>query len=203
VKKLLVASVIALVLVGGLGIYSLRVLGEAARRAEDLEKAREAASKALLETDGLFPHSGPARLDPVRFPVWLEVRAEVARRVVERLGEPSSNDFHTKETVNDLLRGLREELIEREMGLAEYRATARRWRQLLALPEFEELQAAWRKRTATPKLPAGIALPTPAKDADEKEIEQVRRYERLLEASMDADLMDPVLDGIGKGPGEG
>lgn len=202
-KKLLVASVIALVLVGGLGIYSLRVLGEAARRADDIEKAREAAEKALLGTDGLFPYAGPPRLDPARFQVWLEVRAEVARRVVERVAEPSSNDFHTKETVNGLLEGLREELVERRMGFSEYRATARRWRQVLATPEFEDLRAIFRKRTATKKLPEGIALPPPAQDVDEKEIEQVRRYARLLESSMDADLLDPVLEGIGKGSGEG
>ncbi|MCK6458370.1 MAG: hypothetical protein L6Q95_00570 [Planctomycetes bacterium] len=202
-KRLLVASVVALVLVGGLGIYSLRVLGEAARRAEDLDKAREAASKALLETDDLFPHAGPPRLDPARFPVWLEVRGEVARHVAARVGEPSANDFHTKETVNDLLGRLREELLERKMAFSEYRATARRWRQMLALPEFEELRAAWRERTATRKLPEGIALPAPAADAEEKELEQIRRYAPNLRSSMDADLLDPVLDGIGKGPGEG
>jgi hypothetical protein len=81
--------------------------------------------------------------------------------------------------------------------------TARRWRALLALPEFEELRVIWRKRTATRKLPEGIALPPAANDADEKEKEQIRRYARLLEESMDADLLDPVLDGIGKGSGEG
>jgi hypothetical protein len=203
VKRLLVASVIALVLVGGLGIYSLRVLGEAARRAEDLDKAREAASKALLETDGLFPHAASPRLDPARFPVWLEVRGEVARHVAARVGEPSAGDFHTKETVNELLARLREELVGRKMAFSEYRATARRWRHLLALPEFGELQGTWKRRTATRKLPDGIPLPEPARDAESKEIEQIRRYERLLESSMDADLLDPVLDGIGKGSGEG
>jgi hypothetical protein len=203
VKKLLVSSVIALVIVGGLGIYSLRVLGEAARHADDLKKAFDAASEALLETDGLFPYAGAPRLDPIRFPIWLEVRGEVARDVAARVAEPSSGDFHTRETVNELLGRVREELVERRMSFSEYRATARRWRALLALPEFEELRATWKKRTATRKLPDGIALPAPAAGAEEKELEQIRRYARLLEASMDADLLDPVLEGIGKGSGEG
>jgi len=60
------------------------------------------------------------------------------------------------------------------MSLAEYRATARRWRALLALPEFEALRGAWRKRTATGRLPDGLALPPAATDADGKELEQVR-----------------------------
>jgi hypothetical protein len=203
VKRLLIASVIALVLVGGLGIYSLRVLGDAAQRADELDRAFEAASNALLETDALFPHGPAPHLDATRFPTWLEVRAEVARDVASRVAEPSSGDFHTRETVNGLLRRLREELIERKMSFSEYRATAQRWRELLALGEFGELRASWRKRTATRKLPDGIALPRAPADAQEKEIEQVRRYARLLEESMDADLLDPLLDGIGKGSGEG
>ncbi|HEX5138581.1 MAG TPA: hypothetical protein VFY93_16530 [Planctomycetota bacterium] len=195
-KRLLVASVIALVLVGGLGIYALRVLGDAAQRAGDLDKALDAASKALLETNDLFPYAAAPRLDPVRFPTWLEVRGEMARDVAAHVAEPSSGDFHTRETVNELLHRMRGELVARKMSLAEYRATARRWRALLALPEFEELRAAWRKRTATRKFPGGLALPPAATDADAKELEQLRRYARVLEDTMDADLLDPLLDGI-------
>jgi len=190
--------VIALVLVGGLGIYSLRVLGEAARRTEELEKAYAAASKALLETDALFPYTAPPHLDPIRFPTWLEVRGAMSRDVAARVEEPSSGDFHTRETVTELLHQMRDELVARKMSLAEYRATARRWRALLAEPEFEDLRAAWRKRTATRKYPDGLPLPPAATDAEEKELEQLRRYTRLLEDTMDADLMGPLLDGIKK-----
>lgn len=195
-KRLLVASIIALVLVGGLGIYSLRVLGEAARRAEDLDKAFEGASKALLETDALFPSTPSPHLDPIRFPTWLEIRTAMARDVAAHVAEPSSGDFHTRETVNELLHRMRSELVEKKMGLSEYRATARRWRALLALPEFEDLRAAWRKRTATRKFPDGLALPPAAPDATEKELEQLHRYARLLEDTMDADLLAPLLDDI-------
>jgi hypothetical protein len=203
VKRLLVASVIALVIVGGLGIYSLRVLGEAARRAGELDKAFDAAAEALVETDGLFPYAGGPRLDPVRFPTWLEVRREMAREFAARVAEPSSGSFHARETMNLLLARLREELVERKMGFSEYRATARRWRELLALPEFEDLRGSWRRRTATTGRPDGLPLPEPSKDAQEKELEQIRRYARLLDESMEADLLDEVLAGIGKGRGEG
>lgn len=196
-KRLLAASVVALVLVGGLGIYSLRVLSEAARRTEDLDKAFDTASKALLETNALFPYTAPPHLDPIRFQTWLEVRAEMSRDVAAHVAEPSSGDFHTRETVNELLHRMRGELVERKMSLAEYRTTAQRWRTLLALPEFEDLRAVWRKRTATGKLPDGIALPPAATDATEKELEQLRRYARLLEDTMDADLLDPLLDQLG------
>jgi hypothetical protein len=103
VKRLLVASVIALVIVGGLGIYSLRVLGDAARRAGELDKAFDAAAKALLETDGLFPSAATPRLTP-SVPDVAEVREWPGRR---RACGTSSGDFHTKETVNQLLGCLR------------------------------------------------------------------------------------------------
>lgn len=194
-------GIVAIVIVGGLGIYSLRVLGEAAQRAKELQEAYEAATKALLQTDELFPHAPEQHLDPLRFPAWLEARRAVAAEVASRVAEPSSNDFHTRETINDLLVFLRSELIERKMSLAEYREIAERWRELLALPAFGDLQKSWRTRTATKKQPDGLPLPPPATDAQEKEIEQIKRYERNLLDSMDADLLGPLLDEIGKGPG--
>lgn len=202
-KRLLVASVIALVVVGGLGLYSLRVLGEAARRGEELDEAFRKDSKRLLETDTLFPRAPSPHLDAVRFPTWLEVRGGIAKELATRAAEPSSSSFHARETRNELLGLLRDGLVERKMGLSEYRDTARRWRALLALPEFQDLRAKWRARTATRSQPEGLPLPEPAADAQEKEIEQIRRYARLLEESMEADLLDPLLEAIGKGPGEG
>jgi hypothetical protein len=203
VKRILVASIVALVVVGGLGLYSLRVIGEASRRGKELEAQLDAASKALLETDARFPREPLTHLDAVRFPAWLEVRNTVAREIVSRAADPSARTFHAKEMTNELLVLLRKDLDEHKMGFGEYRDTARRWRELLALPEFEELRRSWRIRTAGEGDPEGLPLPAPAKDAQAKEIEQVRRYARLLEDSMDADRLDPTLDGIGKGPGEG
>jgi len=203
VKGLLIASIVALVVVGGLGLYSLRVIGEAAQRGKELEKAFEERSKELQETDALFPYVPVSHLDPVRFPTWLEVRTAVARELASRAAEPSSSDFHARETVNDLLVLLRKELVERKMSLAEYRKTSERWRALLPLPEFEDLQRSWRTETATGKEPQGLRLPPPAGDAQEKELEQIRRYARQLKDSMDADLMDPLLGRIGEGRGEG
>jgi hypothetical protein len=203
VKGLLVASIVALVIVGGLGIYALKVLGDVQQRGQALDEDFEARAKALRETDVLFPCAPVSRLDAVRFPTWLEVRGEVARAFAARAAEPASNSFHARETMNGMLVLLRGELVEKQMGLSEYGATAARWRALLALPEFAELQQAWRKRTATDARPEGLPLPAAAADAEEKELEQIRRYARLLEGSMDADLLDPLLAKVGGGTGEG
>jgi hypothetical protein len=203
VKKLLVASLVALVVVGGLGIYSLGVIGQAAQRAEELRKMFDARSKELLETDALFPHEPSPHLDAARFPTWLEVRGAIAREIAGRAVDPSSASFHAQEARNELLALLRGALAERRMGLSEYRDTARRWRALLALPEFEALRAEWRAHTATGAHPEGLPLPEPAVDAHEKELEQVRRYARLLGESMQADRLDLVLERIGRGQGEG
>ncbi len=202
-KSLLVASIVALVVVGGLGVYSLKVLGDVQKRGQALDADFEARAKALRETDVLFTCAPVSRLDAARFPTWLEVRTEVAREFAARAAEPASNSFHARETINGMLVLVREQLVEKRMGLSEYSATAARWRTLLALPEFEELQQAWRKRTATAAQPEGLPLPPPADDAEEKELEQLRRYARLLEGSMDADLLDPLLGRLGGGMGEG
>ncbi len=200
-KSLLVASVVALVVVGGLGLYSLKVIGEAARRTEELDKVLDARAKELRETDALFPWAPLPHLDPARFQTWLEARGEIARAFAERAAAPASSSLHARETINEMLAVVREELVERKMSLAEYRATSARWRALLAMPEFAELRAAFGRRTATEGQPKGIPLPPPAADAAEKETEQIRRYARLLEESMDADLMDPLLEKIGRGTG--
>jgi tRNA A37 N6-isopentenylltransferase MiaA len=197
VKGLLVASIVALVVVGGLGLYSLKVIGEAARRAEELDKVRDDRAKELRETNALFPYAPLPRLDPARFQTWLEARIDIARALAERAAQPSSNTLHAKETINEMLAVIRGEIVERRMSLAEYRATSARWRALLGLPEFAELSAAFSRRTATEGQPTGIPLPPPVADAQEKELEQIRRYARLLEESMDADLMDPLLEKIG------
>ena len=202
-KGLLVASIVALVIVGGLGLYSLKVLGQVQKRGQELDEAFEARAKELRETDGLFPYAPVPHLDPTRFPTWLEVRGEIARAFAGRVAETASNSFHEKETINEMLAALRAELIERKMSLAEYRATAARWRALLALPEFAEIRKRWRERTVGEGRPDGLALPPPAADAQEKELEQIRRYARLLEESMDADLLDPLLNRAGGGVGGG
>ena len=203
VKGLLIASIVALVVVGGLGVYALKVLGDFQQREQTLDEDFEARAKELRETDVLFTCAPVSRLDAARFPTWIEVRGEVAREFAARAAEPASNAFHARETMNGMLLLVRGKLVEKQMGISEYCATAARWRALLALPEFAELQQAWRKRTATGAQPEGLPLPAPAADAEEKEIEQIRRYARLLEGSMDADLMDPLLGRVGGGTGEG
>ncbi len=202
-KGLLVASIVALVIVGGLGLYSLRVLGDVQRQGRELDEIFEARTKALRETDTLFPYAPIPHLDPARFPAWLEVRGEVGKALAARAAEPASSSLHARETVNEMLVLVRTDLVERKMSLAEYRATAVRWRALLALPEFAELQRSWRRRTALTEHPDGLPLPPPAADAQEKELGQIRRYARLLEESMDADLLDPLLERVGGGAGEG
>jgi hypothetical protein len=202
-KSLLIASVVAIVVVGGVGIYSLRVLGGFQQRVKEIEAVFELRAKDLRETDEMFPYVPVPHLDPVRFGTWLEARTEIARALGERAAEPASGDFHRREATNVMLVVVREELIEREMSLAEYRAISARWRALLGLPEFEGLRKGWRQKTAVGDHAEGLPLPPPAADAQEKELEQLRRYARQLEESMDADLLGPSLDKAASGGGAG
>jgi hypothetical protein len=194
VKSLLVASVVALVVVGGLGIYSLKVLGDLQRRAKEIEEVFVLRAKELRETDEMFPYAPSPRLDPVRFGTWLEARTAISRALADRAAEPATSDLHRREATNVMLAIVRQELVEREMSLAEYRAISARWRALLGVPEFEALRKSWRERTAGGEHADGLPLPRPAADAEEKELEQLRRYARQLEETMDADLMGPALD---------
>lgn len=204
-KSLLVASIVALVIVGGLGLYSLKVLGDVQKKHQALGEAFDARARELRETDALFPWTPVPRLDPVRFGTWLEARAAIARALVERAAEPASGDFHAREATNVMLAVVRTELVAKKMSLAEYRAISGRWHALLGLPEFEALRKSWRERTAGREHPQGLPLPPPAADAEEKEREQIRRYARQIEESMDADLLGPTLDkaAMGGGTGEG
>lgn len=183
-KRLVIASILAIILVGGLGLYSLKVLGDVQKRTHELDDAFETRARELRETDGLFPHVPGPHLDPVRFGTWLEIRTEVARVVA-----PAGSALEQRQRENAALGVLRAELVKRKMGLAEYRAISARYGALLGLPEFAELR---RGRAQAP-----------ATDAQEKEIEQIRRYARQLGESIDAELLDPVLDRVGGGAGEG
>jgi len=204
-RKLLIVSLFALVCVGGLAIYATTILGKFHERDQALRKVFEERAEDLRAVDGLLPWTPRATLDPTRFPVYLEVRGAVSEAYRERIAERQGGAFHARETSNDLLRLLRQELQEKKMSLAEYHATAARWRALLARPEFGELQAAWRATVTTSAHPDGLPLPEPAADASEKEREQLRRYRALLEQSMYADLLDPLVDevvaGAGRKPG--
>jgi len=197
-KKLLVVSVVALVAVLGLSLYATKVMGDFHRRDLELRDAETAAADKLIATDERFPYEARPGLDAARFPVWLEVRKALATAFAAREAARATNAFHARETRIELLGVLEAALVERKMGFSEYRATAARWRALLARPAFADLQRTWRAATATPKQqPEGLPLPPPAAAATEKEIELLRRYARLLEESMEADLLGPLLDGIG------
>lgn len=198
-KSLLIASIVALVVVGGLGIYSLKVLGDVQKRSKEIDEAFAARARELRETDALFPYAPVPHLDPARFGTWLEARTEISRALLARAAEPAASDFHARESRNVMLAVVRTELVAKKMSLAEYRAISARWRALLGLPEFEELRKTWRGRTAGRDHAEGLPLPPLATDAQEKEIEQIRRYERQLVETMDADLMGPALDQAASG----
>jgi len=195
-RKLLIVSLFAVVCVGGIAIYATNILGKFHERDQALRQQFAERADDLRALDALFPWTPRATLDPARFPTWLTVRGKVSEAYRVRIAESDARYFHARETSNDLLRLLRQELQEKKMSLAEYRATAARWRALLARPEFGELQAAWRATVTTAAHPDGLPLPPPAADATEKEEEQVRRYATLLQESMYADLLDPLLEEV-------
>ncbi|MHC4547541.1 MAG: hypothetical protein ACYTEZ_02095 [Planctomycetota bacterium] len=195
-KKLLIASAIAILVVGGVSLFAIGLLSDFARREQELREVFEERAEDLRATNERFPFAARPTLDPARFQLYLEVRKAVAREFEERIGEHARNTFHARRTHNHLLRTLRLELEKRGMSFEEYRTTGLRWRALLARSEFGKLQEAWRATVSTPKYPDGLPLPPPAGGATPKEIEVVERYARLLEESMHADLLDPLLDEI-------
>jgi hypothetical protein len=200
-RKLLIVSVVGVLIVAGTALFAAKTIGDFAQKDEALRKVLEQRAAALRETDRLFPYQPRPTLDPARFPAWLEVRQAVARKFEARFHEYSRNRFHALRTRNELLKILRVQLEEKRMSLLEYRTTAARWRALLGRREFPGLQAAWRATVTTTEHSNGLPLPDPATDATKKELELVRRYARLLEESMYADLLDPRLDALSYGAG--
>ncbi|MHC4164065.1 MAG: hypothetical protein ACYSUM_18220 [Planctomycetota bacterium] len=192
-RKLLIVSGVGVVLVAGMALFAALVLGDYTQKDQALRNVFEQRAAALRETDARFPYQARPALDPARFQVYLEVRQTVARGFEARIHEHSRNKFHARRTHNELLKILRVQLDEKRMGLLEYRTTAARWRALLGRREFPRLQAAWRATVTTTEHSDGLPLPDPATDATAKEIELIRRYARLLEESMYADLLDPLL----------
>lgn len=199
VRKLLIVSVVGLVVVVGVALFAAKVLSDFSEQDAELRRILQQRAAALKETDSRFPYEPRPTLDPVRFPVYLEVRQTVARGFEARIHEHSRNKFHARRTHNELLKILRFELDAKRMSLLEYRTTAARWRALLGRKEFPTLQAGWRATVTTTEHANGLPLPDPATDATPKEIELIRRYERLLAESMYADLLDPLLDALAEG----
>jgi len=195
-RKLLIVSVVGVVVVAGLALFAAKVLSDFATKDEALRKVFEQRAAALRETNQRFPYRPPPTLDPARFQVYLGVRQIVAREFEARIHEHSRNKFHARRTHNELLKILRLRLDEKQMSLLEYRTAAARWRALLGRREFPGLQAAWRATVTTTEHSSGLPLPEPATDATSQEIELIRRYARLLEESMYADLLDPLLDAV-------
>lgn len=195
-RKLLIVSVVGVVVVAGIALFAAKVLSDFAQKDEVLRKVLEQRAAALRETDQRFPYQPRPTLDPARFPVYLEVRQAIAREFESRIQEHSRNKFHARRTHNELLKVLRLRLSEQKMCLLEYRTTAARWRALLGRREFPKLQAAWRATVTTTEHSGGLPLPEPATDAKPAELELIRRYARLLEESMYADLLDPLLDAL-------
>jgi hypothetical protein len=194
-RKLLVVSAVGVVVVAGMALFATKVLSDFAQKNEALRRDLAERAAALRETDRRFPYKPRPTLDAARFPLYLEVRRTVAREFEARLQEHARNTFQKRRTENELLLILRVQLDEKRMGLLEYRTTAARWRALLGRREFPQLQAAWRATvTAT-------GLPEPATDAKPAELELIRRYARLLEESMYAELLDPLLDNLPYGAG--
>jgi hypothetical protein len=197
-RRLLIVSVFGVLLVGGVALFATVLVNDLSKKVEAVQKEYEQRAAALRETDERFPYEPRRELDPARFQVYLEVRQVIAREFQARVQEDSRSDLHQFTTRNRLLRTLRVHLDEKRMSLLEYRTTAARWRALLGRREFPGLQAAWRATVTTTEHSNGLPLPAPATDATPKEIELIRRYARLLEESMYADVLDPGLDALAK-----
>jgi hypothetical protein len=193
-RKLLIVSGLGVVIVCGVALFATILVSDLSKRVQAVQEEFEQRAAALRETDQRFAYEPRPALDPARFPAYLEVRQVVAREFEARIHEHSRNKFHARRTHNALLRILRTQLDEKRMSLLEYRTTAARWRALLARREFARLQAAWRATVTTTEHPEGLPLPAPAADAKAPEIDLIRRHAQLLEESMYADLLDPLLE---------
>jgi len=201
-KNLLILGVVAVVLVGGLSLYALRLFKEVEQQRAEVEAEHQASVAALRALDDRFPFEakGPA-LDPARFTTWLDVRIRTARTLDERLQEATGQEssLHGRRTVVAVLDSLASELEEKRMGLKEYLFISRRWQALLARGEHRELTAAWDREVRTFKDGKVLPLPDPAKDATEKERELLTRYTRPLQESLHADLLVAKLESIEAG----
>lgn len=195
-KWLWFAGGAAVVIVGGVAFFAHGLITKFDEQNRKLQAAYEERAEALRAHDGTLHLAVWGTLDKGRADAWLAIRKALAEAYRERLAETSDNYFHARETTNRMLALLLAQLREHKMGFVQYRSMERRWHALLARDEFKALQDAWRTTVFTKEHPGGLPLPPPATDATPEEIALVKAHAADLEATLHADLLDPLLNEI-------
>jgi hypothetical protein len=168
------------------------------------EREFDERRQAFRALDAKFPYAAPAAIPPDRFDAYLRVREKAASTFRERSRAPSEGLGHPLDTKIAMLRALAEAMEAERMGLREYATLSRRMQAVVArgrdasAPEpLRRLYAAWRRELATRRHPEGPPLPEPDRNAPQSDVELVIARADAIEASMDADLLAPLVEEIG------
>jgi len=192
-----VAAVLAVGIVAAVAMYAENVIDDVKGREERLAAEFAERAEQLRALDKTFPWTPRKTLDPQRMKPYLAVRKQIAARLKQKLDETTSDNYwHGRRTRNDLLLWLTSELMLNRMSLQEYRFVSHRWHALLAIGERLGLLGAWQRVVVTKEHPKGLPLPPPAKDATEEEKALLRQHEKELEATLEADLLGPLLEEV-------
>ncbi|MHC4222420.1 MAG: hypothetical protein ACYSX0_06375 [Planctomycetota bacterium] len=191
-KLLWIVCGIGLAIVVVVAIYSHLFLTELQQSVDSIEKTYEERAQALRALDRRFPYAEQPRLIPERLATYLAARRPVAEYYAQQTDPPEPPGLLREHEIrNEVLRILEAELAIRRMSLQEYLSITRRWQSLVAGGEPAGLKAAW-ARVVGDEVP----LPAPVMAAEAEELALLRRYEKTVEATLQADLIRPELERI-------
>ena len=195
-----VAAVLAVGIVAAVAMYADRVIDGVKGRDQKLTAEFAERSTRLRALDKLYPWTPRRTLDPQRMPPYLAVRKAIAARLQDKPIETTGDHYWRGRSIrNEMLLWLTSELNVNRMSLREYRFLSHRWQALLAIGERLGLLGAWQQVVVTKQHRRGLPLPPPAKDATEAEKALLRQHEKDLEATLEADLLGPLLDEVAGG----
>jgi len=194
-KLLWIVCGIGLAIVLVVAIYSHLFLTELQQSVDSIEKTYEEQAQALRALDGRFPYAEQSRLIPERFATYLAARRPVADYYARQFEPPEPPGLlRVHEIRNEVLRILEAELDTRRMSLQEYLSITRRWQSYVAGGEPAGLKAAW-----TSVIGDEVPLPAPVKAVDAEELALLRKYEKAIEATLQADRIRPELEQVEAG----
>ena len=196
-KKIGVFALAALALLVSLMLYSYFILSEYEEYQKSLADDYVAAVESLQEIDAELPGKSGGKFKIARYDDWMAVRTAAGDLLAEQFKDPDRVSTLTMRRTRILmLQRVAEELDSHALGLSEYCALSERWKSIVALPEFGEMQKQWRKRVRVQSDPKALPLPAPARDVRPEELAWVRQHAQKLTDTMRVDVFDVLLGKI-------
>ena len=196
-KSLGVFGIISALLIGILGVYSCTVLRQFNEVKRKLQEDYVAAVEALQAIPAKKP---PREFDKALFEKWLDARRAIAAVMEEGFKDKDSiTNLKVKRVRNDSLKALADSLEGSGLSFVAYCELQRRWRSIIARPEYERFRKAWNEKVRVASEPEPLPLREPAAKLTAAEPELLATHEQALLDTLEADRLTVLLEKIEAG----